>query len=75
MFCDTGSTVGSALRSNLDLEDNISIKSEASQRPGSRLSSKSGSVILVHKVDNEDRIEVIEEVDEELIETSIQDII
>ena len=33
---NTGSTLGSVRRSNLDLEDNISIKSEASNRPGSR---------------------------------------
>ena len=42
------------------------------------MSSKSGSVILVHKVGDEDRIEVIEEVDEDMIEmsnSSIQDII
>jgi hypothetical protein len=33
---NTGSTLGSVRRSNMDLDDNISIKSEASNRPGSR---------------------------------------
>ena len=59
-------------------DDRISIAS--STRPDSRLSKRSGSgsgsVILVHKTSgDEDRIEVIEEVDEEDLESSIQDLI
>ena len=63
--------LGSIRTNTVDL-DAISIKSGASTRPPSRLSSKSGSVILVTKIGDEDRIEVIEEVDEE---TAITDLI
>lgn len=57
------------VNSNLDGLDVISIKST---RPSSRLSSKSGSVVLVKHSNEDDKIEVIEEIDET---QSIQDII
>ena len=53
------------------------VSTHETSRPGSRLSLKSvgsGSVILVHKNNGEELIEVIEEVDED-VQSSVQDII
>ena len=55
----TSQTTNSRVNVDLDsisLKSGVSVKSGASTRPPSRLSSKSGSVILVTRIGDEDRI-------------------